>query len=48
MWSRFRQRGKSITLEVGSPTANSKGKSPPPQLSLDVSDDDDDDDEEVK
>ena len=46
MWSKFRQRGKSMSIEVGSPTANSKGsKSPPPQLSLDGSDDDDEDEE---
>lgn len=45
MWSKFRQRGKSITMEIGSPTGNAKGKTPPPQLSLDASDDEDDDDE---
>lgn len=46
MWTKFRQRGKSVTMEVGSPTGNAKGKSPTPQMSLDPSDDDEE--EEVK
>ena len=47
MWSKFRQRGKSVTLDVGSPTANATGKSPPPQLSMDLSDEEDEEDVEV-
>ena len=47
MWSKFRQRGKSVSTEATSPTANSKGKSPVPQMTLDASDDDDDEEDEV-
>ena len=45
MWSKFRQRGKSITMDVGSPTGNAKGKTPPPQLTLDDASDEEEDEE---
>ena len=45
MWSRFRQRGKSITLDNPGPTANAKATSPTPQLSLDGSEEEEEDDE---
>ena len=45
MWSRFRQRGKSITLDTAGPTANAKATSPTPQLSLDGSEDEEDEEE---
>lgn len=48
MWSRFRQRGKSITLDTQGPTANAKATSPTPQLSLDGSEDEDDDEGDVR
>ena len=48
MWSKFRQRGKSVTLDTTGPVANAKATSPTPQLSLDGSEDEDDDEEEVR
>ena len=49
MWSKFRQRGKSVNLDTPPATGNAKGGSPVPQLSLNDSEDEDEEEgEEVR
>ena len=48
MWSKFRQRGKSVNLEASPVTGNAKGESPVPQLSMNDSEDDEEEGEEVR